>query len=345
MWNQKKCTLLLVPILLLITIWIFLSYKSIQNVSILSSDTSKDELERVPLEKSVGSEAKCGKNCDREFRDLFSSLTSSYRHCLLERLNGKSIWTELDPTISICIGDLLWKRLDVKKLENVNDVKTVILPPSDILATGDFANCTEVTLGIGNDIEAELQLKKVQPHCKFYGADPMEKYGTIFRKLGPFFHLAVAAKEGVIHATVLENAEKNKYVEKNVSAVSLVDFLIKHAKVTRVDYLFIDIEWSEHQLFQQFLKGGLVEANNIVVCQISVEMHKPRKDFGVTEEGYGKLVTGLVSDSSFLPIWSEKSHLGHTRSFYVNVRDPYCVGKYFRSKWCGDFQYYKDKLE
>lgn len=334
MWYERKTVwLLLLLFVICFSVWSFLSNNPLENSNV-SRETSVYDYRGLLTKLVIGS-PKCRSDCDRVFRDVFNTLTSSYRHCLLESLQGKSVWTHLQGVIKTCLGDALWRLLDVKLFDNRDDTKLGILPPPNIPAVGAFANCTEVTLGIGRDIEAELLLRKAQPHCKFYGADPIKISGTVFRELGPYFELAVSAQAGYITASVLEYGD---YHDKNVSTVTLVDFLTQYINTTTVDYLLMDNEGAEYRLFPQLLRGGPIEANNISICQLSVEMHKG-KQYGSDDAKYSRMILDSIANSSFLPIWSE-DHT-HIRSFYVNVADPYCVGKYFRSKWCGDFQYYR----
>lgn len=343
LWYQKKRFLAIIAALVLVSIWTVLSTNNNSPAAgkLLSVDTLKYALDLSKF-SSPASEGDTGTNrksrsCDQIFGDVFNTLTSGYRRCLLEKLEKKSAWNEMTPAIAYCLGNALWRLLDVKGFENRDDTKLAILPPSDIPATKEFASCTEITLGIGRDIEAELLLRRAQPHCRFFGADPIKTSGSVFQELGPYFELAVADKAGVLTANVLE---AGRYLQKNVTAITFAEFILNYVNVTKVDYILIDNEGPEYPFMRELLPGASIEANNISLCQLSIEFHGPFKGYKMTEAEYNQLINDVLSQSAYLPIWSQRAST-HTRSFYLNIRDPYCVGKYFRSKWCGNFECYK----
>jgi hypothetical protein len=52
------------------------------------------------------------------------------------------------------------------------------------------SSCVKVTLGVGNNIDAELWLHKLAPHCKLYA---VLQSGDIFSEVGKYFQVAVGA--------------------------------------------------------------------------------------------------------------------------------------------------------
>lgn len=276
-------------------------------------------------------------SCERYFGRMFETWVSAYRRCLLDNMKGRSKWNQLHVAVNSCMGSTVWNMLDVHYLYNQDDVKLVILPsqikpnatPPEATAQSTGFDCVEVTLGIGNDIEAEEKLRDIVPFCRFFGADPIAKSGKVFEKLGQYYELAVGWQAGNLTANVLEN---NHYHLKTVPTITFADFLKNYAKVDHVDYAFLDNEGPEYGMFEQFLPGGELATNDVSICQISVEMHGPIGLYQM-EKKFDSLITGLVNSTAFLPFWSARP-MNHMRSYYVNIRDKYCLDTYFKNRFC-----------
>lgn len=142
MWYQKRRLILSLSILSLISVWAFLANKSPHSIS---ADALKYAWDMTKISGggegggSNNNEVEINKRnlgCDRVFGDVFNTLTSSYRRCLIEKIR-KSAWNEMNSAISYCLGDALWRLLDVKEFENRDDTKMAILPPNDIKAEGE----------------------------------------------------------------------------------------------------------------------------------------------------------------------------------------------------------------
>jgi hypothetical protein len=263
------------------------------------------------------------------------SVTAIYRKCLIDKLKNKSKWLELHLAIQACLGETIWNMLDVKVfiLSDLTDVKFDILPVS----TDNF-DCISVTLGVGLNIDAELELQRLLPKCKFYAAEPILSAGLIFKQLGTLFEIAVGAKNGSLTSWVVDQDEhkNNMWVKKTVPAVSMLDFLKHYVKVDHVDYLIMDNEGSEYDIFEQFLPGGVLYESGIKICQITVEFHGPRVASEILDEHkYDRLVDALIAHSNFLPFWSSLVYKpGETqiRSYYLNVKDDYCVKTFYKER-------------
>lgn len=95
-------------------------------------------------------------------------------------------------------------------------------------------------------------------------------------------------------------------------------------------YLWVDIEGPEYSTFPQLLPDGDLDKSNISICQITVEMHGPLKDY-TDETSVDILIKAMIEISSFLPFWSLPTEKGvaHIRTFYANVHDEYCREKFF----------------
>lgn len=60
----------------------------------------------------------------------------------------------------------------------------------------DDFDCNVVTLGVGNEIIMEKNMKKIYPKCNFYGADPFNESAQIYNKVGAVFVTAIDAVAG-----------------------------------------------------------------------------------------------------------------------------------------------------
>lgn len=72
------------------------------------------------------------RNCPnlRVCQVLFRNWLQSYRQCL--RGNVKDdYWRNLPTAIDKCLGNAMWKLMDVRVLRNLDDEKFVILSPND----------------------------------------------------------------------------------------------------------------------------------------------------------------------------------------------------------------------
>ncbi|CAB3398191.1 unnamed protein product [Caenorhabditis bovis] len=158
----------------------------------------------------------------------------------------------------------------------MDETKFGILPK-----TGD--SHTIVTLGIGHDTKAEEKLAKIMPNStEFYGADPDSVINQqLYSKFGTFLPFAVGAKSGISEAVILEKDGKN-YSNKTV--------------VHLVDNLWIDVEYTEFELFEMFRKGGQLDKNNITICQFNIEVHPPQSD--IHKQQFQQFVFDIIQDQN-----------------------------------------------
>lgn len=246
----------------------------------------------------------------------------SYRNCLVNFMKTRNPWTHINEGIANCLGQTQFEHMNVKLLHNFDDTKLVITPYSN------STPCTELTLGIGNDIEAEKQLLQLVPHCKLYGADPILQSGKIFGQIGKYYEVAVSGHNGIFKSSVLANGT---YSAKEVLNVDFIDFILNNVSQNTFDYLFMDNEGSEYELLPMFLRGGLIESNEITICQISAELHYPFELYGTNETKVNALLKNLLELSPLLPFWSNRGY--HLRLFLFNVENEYCVEN-FLQPWC-----------
>lgn len=260
--------------------------------------------------------------------------TQSYRRCVAKYLQSdskRSAWRNAHEAQTKCAGQSTFDMMNVNYLPNKDDVKLVILPLRN--ENSSNSECIEVTLGVGNDIESEEKLLELLPSCQMYGADPIHKVGRIFEKIGQYYEMAVGAVTGTFNASVLVGPGIWDYATKAVPTTAFVDFLKNNVKHTKIDYLFMDNEGAEYDILPLYFgPNSDARINDIVVCQISVEMHGPLANYGMTNDKYNELMRNILNSSPFIPLWST-APANHVRMFLLNANDDYCVEKYLQ-KWC-----------
>ncbi|VDD95645.1 unnamed protein product [Enterobius vermicularis] len=142
--------------------------------------------------------------------------------------------------------------------------------------------CVFIALGIGKRVESEEILKKAFPEkCKIYGADPsaVPNKALIESINGTFFEAAIGSKTEIKKAVLLTD---EGYKPRNIPHVALEEFLTKIVgKSDVVDWMSIDIEGGEIQLFPSLLNNGLFDKLGMDVCQFNIELHLESRLFGL----------------------------------------------------------------
>lgn len=71
--------------------------------------------------------------CPRIFSRVFQKWVAGYRKCLVDQVRSqkKTFWGHLHAATDKCLGAATWQMLDVKFLQNRDDVKLVMLRPKD----------------------------------------------------------------------------------------------------------------------------------------------------------------------------------------------------------------------
>ncbi|CAI5450866.1 unnamed protein product [Caenorhabditis angaria] len=185
-------------------------------------------------------------------------------------------------------------------------------------------NCSIISLGIGKDVKAEKKMKYNMPECLFYGADPIEEDNKeLFEPIGDFYNMAVGDKNGSFRSYVLEDI----YRYQEVTTVDLVTFINQKVQQKIIDQMMIDIEHAEYKILNFFGKNEELERNDIYVCQINIEIHKPesfedRIIFSRFLEKNFKSKQWIFINSEIHPI------LKHIRLFMINGRNPECIRRY-----------------
>uniref|UniRef100_A0A915IAB9 Methyltransf_21 domain-containing protein n=1 Tax=Romanomermis culicivorax TaxID=13658 RepID=A0A915IAB9_ROMCU len=122
------------------------------------------------------------------------------KRCLLNELRkSKQFYSTLPSAVQKCCTFLM-NTLPIKMLRNKDDTKYMLLPVND-----KTTECQVLTIGIGNDIKAELQLQKALPRCKFLGADPIYEAGKIFQRIGRYLPTGVGDFNGTIRVSSFQS--------------------------------------------------------------------------------------------------------------------------------------------
>lgn len=241
---------------------------------------------------------------------------NSVRSCLLNGLSTNSAWYLFDSILSDCIDKEKLRTLGIRVLTNIDDTKLAILE-----SKADTP-CTVVTLGIGNNIHAEKTLATAMPQCSFFGADPVPQSGQIYKTVGEYIPFAVSNESWAANGTIKIN--NTRYIAE-MPFVSFDEFLFTMVNKTTIDILFMDLGGYEYNIFGMFFKKDL--AKEIIICQITVELHGPPGLYGLTKLSYDNFVYKLIKYTPFVPLWS-KEHDRHMKVYLFNGDSKYCVEKY-----------------
>jgi len=77
-----------------------------------------------------------------------------------------------------------------------------------------------VTIGVGNDIEAELKWQRDHPLTRFVGADPFTHSGKAYERIGQWHAVGVSGVDGVVRSSFI--ADNRHYAFGNVPSAGLL---------------------------------------------------------------------------------------------------------------------------
>ncbi|CAP38927.2 Protein CBG22299 [Caenorhabditis briggsae] len=213
----------------------------------------------------------------------------------------------------------IWENMRVIALKNQDEMKYAVLPVKK------SSNNVFVTLGIGQDITAEeafqKEMTKINQNVTFYGADPIvegnsEKYSTI----GKFFPFAIGAEAGFSIASVLQDGD---YKDVSVVHVDIYYFLSQVLKENKIDYLWMDTEFAEYELFNIFYKNEKLSRMDIAFCQMSLEVHNPSLE---QKKKFKDFIEKLIEENVYGFFFAED--VSHIRLWLFNFGSKYCVEKF-----------------
>ncbi|CAS01025.1 Protein CBG27031 [Caenorhabditis briggsae] len=157
-----------------------------------------------------------------------------------------------------------------------------------------------VTLGIGHDVSAEMQLKEMYTRIKFYGADPSSYINrNVYEKDlgGKFFH----------------------YDSSNNDAAVFLAYKIRQKKI---DFLWVDLKGHEYRILNRLHSDGPLDRKRVKVCQINVDMYMNKLE---EIKKFYDFVWKILEDKRCIvmkPIFVNDRFI---RAFLVNVADRECA--------------------
>ncbi|WKY07538.1 hypothetical protein Q1695_007196 [Nippostrongylus brasiliensis] len=242
-----------------------------------------------------------------------------WKTCVLTRISeyehdARALWSNLSIVAKHCEQLPFMKALNIRTFHNKDEGKRHILPL-------EGGQSVIVTVGVGMDTRAEEALRKVLPKdTLFYGADPVTRGNEeLYSKIGTFLPFAVGGYTGITDASVLETG----YVRRTVVHIDLVTVLNDIINKKFYDALWIDSERAEYKMLPLFHRDGRLDQNNITLCQLNLEAHRPNDE---QREMFRAFVFRILQDNryAFFRLWERK----HLRMYFLNFANSHCVSKY-----------------
>ncbi|KHJ85920.1 hypothetical protein OESDEN_14343, partial [Oesophagostomum dentatum] len=238
-------------------------------------------------------------------------------HTNLKSLNLQ-LWRNFANISNTCVAETILSKIKTTALQNKDDVKHYIF------CKNVSAPSTIVSLGIGEDVTVELQLKNMLPaESEFFGADPVvQPNSKLFGKVGTFFPFAVGAKTGIVESTILQ--DDGSYKDKDAISIDFISFLKDMVNRTTIDLMIMDNEGPEFDLVPMIAIENALERNGITICQLNVEFHAPGP--AQRYQMFERIMSRVFAAKLFVPL--ESLYWGHQRIYFVNLDSPYCMEKY-----------------
>ncbi|EPB71778.1 hypothetical protein ANCCEY_09142 [Ancylostoma ceylanicum] len=183
-----------------------------------------------------------------------------------ERKNLEKLWRNFENMTRDCTAASDVSKIVLSPFENRDETKYYVFSK----------NATEpsvvVSLGIGADVTAELQLKeKLGKGSEFFGADPVvTPNDELFSKVGTFFPLAVSKKTGLVQSGIRE--DDGSYRAMNAVSLDIITFLKEMVNRTVIDHMILDNEGPEYDIVPMIAVNNVFEDNGILVCHMNIEV-------------------------------------------------------------------------
>uniref|UniRef100_A0A915NFW8 Methyltransferase FkbM domain-containing protein n=1 Tax=Meloidogyne floridensis TaxID=298350 RepID=A0A915NFW8_9BILA len=124
-------------------------------------------------------------------------------------------------------------------------------------STSGNYDCNVVTMGVGQHIEAELELKKYYPKCNFLALDPVAEVNAdlVEKQLnGTFIERVITAEDSYTankKANIWNSQGKSQF-DGNFDEISIgfFDFFEFYSDKSVIDLLLIDVEGTEFAILQ-----------------------------------------------------------------------------------------------
>ncbi|KAJ1364256.1 hypothetical protein KIN20_024306 [Parelaphostrongylus tenuis] len=108
--------------------------------------------------------------------------------------------------------------------------------------------------------------------------------------------------------------------------IDMLTFIKKMVKRNFIDYIIIDNEEPEYDIIPMIAVQELFAKNDIVFCQINVELHKQGPEEHKAK--FSKIMLDLLQAGRYAVIRHQKH--GYQLMFLVDFKDPDCVEKYVK---------------
>ncbi|KAF7633601.1 Methyltransf_21 domain-containing protein [Meloidogyne graminicola] len=196
-------------------------------------------------------------------------------------------------------------------------------------------DCAVVTMGIGQTVDAEIELKRIYPQCTFLALDPVSEVNEnlVKNKLnGTFVQRVIAAEDSYtanIKPPFIWNTEGKSEFNKSYNELSIgfFDFFQIYNSKPVIDLLIIDVEGSEFAIFQ--LLAEQYDQLTVTICQINVEVHNdPTLANFFLRNRFLRNFNTFIRNSKFVLIRAELDRGMYHRMFFVNYVDKICVEKF-----------------
>nr|CAD2195358.1 unnamed protein product [Meloidogyne enterolobii] len=195
--------------------------------------------------------------------------------------------------------------------------------------------CNVVTLGVGQTVEAELELKQIYPQCKFLALDPVSEVNEdlVESKLNGTFVKKVITAEDSYTAYAgpvsIWNSEGKSEFNQSFSELSIgfFDFFLYYNAESVIDLLTIDVEGSEFPIFQ--LLAEQYDQLPVIICQINIEFHHVHYNANsFLRNRFFRNFNSFIRNDRFVVMKSDVHDVNYYPVFFVNYADKVCIEKF-----------------
>uniref|UniRef100_A0A7E4UUD2 Methyltransf_21 domain-containing protein n=1 Tax=Panagrellus redivivus TaxID=6233 RepID=A0A7E4UUD2_PANRE len=147
------------------------------------------------------------------------------------------------------------------------------------------------------------------------------------RCLNPDTRRTVGAKERIAGAYLM-NRQGNDSDWYNMTYTSLQNIIIQAGMKEHVDLMLMDIEGAEFEILSHLIENPEMYSS---ICQLNVEIHSPWNN-GIQKDNIVHTLFRLTDKREYMLYVAHgvqyKKQI-FNRCFFINVKDPYCVDKYY----------------
>uniref|UniRef100_A0A1I7Z6Q1 Methyltransf_21 domain-containing protein n=1 Tax=Steinernema glaseri TaxID=37863 RepID=A0A1I7Z6Q1_9BILA len=239
-----------------------------------------------------------------------------------DQISQQTAWDKLENAVAECERRSHLNVTAFAALSNLDETKY------HMVSKKKRGKCIVFSIGVGLDIGSEQKLRKLEPHCIFHGADPtVIGNKNLYETIGTFYPYAIGDTNGTVDSIVI-NGHDNKYRRENITTREFISFLAATEDHKVISQLFLDAEYAEFSLLKYFLADGDLERNDIVICQVNIEVHAPNSEQLATFHSFLKKMLKEDRYAIFkvfkVEVWS------HLRIVLFNYYHQPCVDGYLK---------------